>query len=97
MIETGPGSGEYYLEIDPALEASFSPLFLSWENDLKNVFYFNFTITRDNGVDPVTSIDIMLIQLEKIMLYLLRYFFPMVVMKKIKPLLSLIQIKHFYK
>jgi hypothetical protein len=58
MVETGPGSGEYYLEIDPALEASFSPLFLSWENDLKNVFYFNFTITRDNGVDPVTSIDI---------------------------------------
>ena len=58
MVETALGSGEYYLEINPALEAAFSPLFLAYENDLKNLFYFNFTITRDNGVDPITSIDI---------------------------------------
>lgn len=58
LVETGPGTGEYYLQIDPALEAVFSPLFLCYEDSLKNIFYFNFTITRDNGIDPVTSINI---------------------------------------
>ncbi len=61
MEEQGVGTGEYLIKIKPGPNdpgGAYMPLFKSYIDDLKNVYYFNFTITRNNGIDPVTIIQV---------------------------------------
>jgi len=56
LQEDGVGTGEYYLLIDTT--NNYPPLFRCYNNDLLNLYYFKFTITRDNGIDPPISIQV---------------------------------------
>ncbi len=58
--EQGLGTGEYVVKIKPGPNdpgGAFRPLFLCWEEQIKNIYYFTFTITRDDGINPITVIQ----------------------------------------
>jgi hypothetical protein len=58
LEEQGAGTGEYQLKLPSFTGSNYKPLFLCWEESQKNVYQFEFKITRDNGIDPVTSITV---------------------------------------
>ena len=60
LEEQGVNTGEYLVKIKPGPNdpgGAFYPLFKSYINDLQNVYYFNFTITRNDGINPITVIQ----------------------------------------
>ena len=60
LEEQGVGTGEYVVKIKPGPNdpgGAYMSLFKSYVIDLLNTYYFNFTITRDNGIDPITIIQ----------------------------------------
>lgn len=60
LEEQGLGTGEYLVKIKPGPNdpgGAYRPLFLCSIDDLENIYYFNFTITRNNGIDPITLVQ----------------------------------------
>jgi hypothetical protein len=54
--EQGFNTGEYQLKIKPY--AGDNEGFLCWEDNIKNIYYFDLLVTYNNGIDPVLNIPV---------------------------------------
>ena len=56
LEEQGVGTGEYQIKTTPYNVNNEG--FLCWDDNLKNIYYFDLLVTYDNGIDPVLNIAV---------------------------------------